>query len=238
MRLEWDQVGKRTYETGVDHGVHYLPDTSGAYTKGVAWNGLITVTERPTGAESSPQYADNIKYLNIISAEDFEATIEAFSYPDQFAICDGTAELIPGVTIGQQPRSTFGLCFRTLKGNDVAGQSYGYKLHLIYGAQAAPSERPYGTINESPEPISFSWELTTTPVPVAGYQPTAILTVDSTKFEATAMKALEDVLYGTDENEPRLPLPNEVAQLLNGGGTEVASVAAQMRAQSTRSTNR
>ena len=220
--LTWDQVGERTFETGVDHGVLYLPNAQGAYEDGVAWNGLTTVTESPSGAEASPQYADNIKYLNLISAEQFGATIEAFTYPDEFAECDGTAVPEPGVTLGQQNRKIFGLCYRTRIGNDLDGTDHGYKLHLVYGAQAAPSEKAYGTINDSPEAISFSWDVTTSPVPVQDpYKPTALLTVDSTKVDATDLTALEAILYGDESTDARLPLPDEVIALFVGEVTDV-----------------
>lgn len=219
--LQWDQVGERLYETGVDRGVLYLPDTGGVYDPGVAWNGLTTVTESPSGAESSPQYADNIKYLNLISAEEFGATIEAFTYPDEFAECDGTALPSPGVAIGQQGRRMFGLSYRTRLGNDTDGTDYGYKLHLLYGAQAAPSEKAYATINDSPEAIAFSWEITTSPVQVTGLKPTALLTIDSTQVDAADLAALEDILYGTVGDDPRLPLPDEVIALFGAGITNV-----------------
>lgn len=220
-KLLWDQTGQKTYETGVDHGVLYPTQTDGTYGKGVAWNGLTTVTESPSGAESNPQYADNIKYLNLLSAEEFGATVEAFTYPDEFAICDGTAELVPGVTIGQQSRRTFGLAYRTLFGNDVQGTDYGYKLHLIYGALAAPSEKAYATVNDSPEAITFSWELTTTKVQVSNAKPTASLTINSTRFAPAKLKDLEDILYGTSSLEPRLPLPDEVSSILGVSLSEV-----------------
>jgi hypothetical protein len=219
--LQWDQVGERLYETGVDHGVLYIPDPSGAYSEGYAWNGLTTVTESPTGAESSPQYADNIKYLNLVSAEEFGATIEAFTYPDEFAQCDGTAVPVPGVAIGQQSRKAFGLAYRSRIGNDLDGTDHGYKLHLIYGALAAPSEKAYATINDSPEAIAFSWEVTTSPVQVTDLKPTALLTVDSTKVDAAALKTLEDILYGTAGVDARMPLPDEVFGLFEGSVTKV-----------------
>ena len=219
--LTWDQVGERLYETGVDHGVLYIPNQSGAYDEGYAWNGLTTVTESPTGAESSPQYADNIKYLNLVSAEEFGATIEAFTYPDEFAQCDGTAVPTMGVAIGQQSRKSFGLAYRTRVGNDLDGTDHGYKLHLIYGALAAPSEKAYATINDSPEAIAFSWEVTTSPVQVEGYKPTALLTVDSTKVDAAALQTLEDILYGTAGVDARMPLPDEVFGLFEGTSTTV-----------------
>lgn len=220
-KLKWDQTGERLYETGVRMGVLYPIQTGGVYSKGVAWNGLTAVTESPSGAEASPLYADDIKYLNLISNEEFGATIEAYTYPDEFAECDGSASIATGVYIGQQARKTFGLCYRTVLGNDVDSNDYGYKLHLIYGAMAAPSEKGYSTINDSPEAITFSWEVTTTPVNVTGFKPTASLTIDSTKAEPAKLAALEDILYGKDGSgdtqtgtEPRLPLPDEIAQLL------------------------
>lgn len=212
--LKWDQTGQRFYETGVDRGVLYLPDESGEYTGGVAWNGLTGVTESPSGAEANPQYADNKKYLNLFSAEEFGATIEAFTYPEEFELCDGTAELVPGVTIGQQSRKSFGLAYRTLIGNDVDGTDHGYKIHLIYGAMAAPSEKAHTTVNDSPEALTFSWELTTTAVEVDDHKPTASLTVNSTKVDEAGLAALEAVLYGSETEEPRLPLPTEVATLV------------------------
>lgn len=219
--LTWDQVGERLYETGVDRGVLYLPDENGAYDEGHAWNGLTTVTESPSGAESNPQYADNIKYLNLVSAEEFGATIEAFTYPDEFGQCDGTASPEAGIFLGQQGRRSFGLAYRTRLGNDLDGTDHGYKLHLVYGALAAPSEKAYATINDSPEAITFSWEVTTTPVDVAGYKPTALLTIDSTKVDADALADLEDILYGTNVDDPRLPLPDEVITLVGTGVTDV-----------------
>lgn len=220
-KLKWDQTGERLYETGVRMGVLYPIQTGGVYSKGVAWNGLTAVTESPSGAEASPLYADDIKYLNLISNEEFGATIEAYTYPDEFAECDGSASIAAGVYIGQQARKTFGLCYRTVLGNDVDNNDYGYKLHLIYGAMAAPSEKGYSTINDSPEAITFSWEVTTTPVNVTGFKPTASLTIDSTKVDSAKLAALEDILYGKDGagdtqtgTEPRLPLPDEIAQLL------------------------
>lgn len=222
MKLVWDNNGERLYETGVDHGVLFPIQEGGVYTKGVAWNGLSTITESPSGAEASPIYADNIKYLNLISAEDFGATIEAYTYPDEFAECDGSAEIAKGVSIGQQERKTFGLAYRTMIGNDVDRNDHGYKLHLIYGALAAPSEKNYSSINDSPEAIAFSWEVTTTPVNVTGHKPTACITIDSTKVDKTKLAALEEILYGKDETtegagdgvEPRLPLPDEIATLM------------------------
>jgi hypothetical protein len=216
MRIVWDELGKRFYETGVQNGVLYTRETTGDYDKGVPWNGLISVNERPTGAEPNPQYADNIKYLNLMSVEEFEATIEAYTYPDEFAECDGSAALAEGVYIGQQGRKLFGLSYKTFIGNDSDGIDHGYKLHLIYNALAAPSEKSYSTVNDSPEAITFSWEITTTPVDVPGFKPTACVTIDSTKVDAAKLKELEDILYGSASEEPRLPLPEEIAELFNG----------------------
>ena len=212
-KLVWDQTGERFYETGVKQGVLYV-QSAGAYPKGVAWNGLTAVTESPSGAEATALYADDTKYLNLMSAEEFGATIEAYTYPEEFEACDGSAALAQGVSIGQQKRSTFGLCYRTALGNDTDGSDYGYKLHLIYGALAAPSEKAYATINDSPEAITFSWELTTTPVAVTGHKPTACITIDSTKADKTKLAALEDILYGSESEEARLPLPDEIATLM------------------------
>lgn len=216
--LEWDAVGERFYETGVDRGVLYVPDGSGDYTTGFAWNGLTSISQSPTGAEANPQYADNIKYLNLISQEEFEATLEAFTWPDEFEQFDGTAELGTdlGLKIGQQTRTPFGLCYRTLIGNDLQGTDLGYKLHMIYGAQAAPTEKAYATVNDSPEALTFSWELSTTPVAVTGKKPTASAVVDSRVADETALAALEVILYGDDTgpDEPRLPLPDELITLL------------------------
>ena len=220
-KLVWDQTGERYYETGVKQGVLYVQATGGTYPKGVAWNGLTAVTESPSGAEATALYADDIKYLNLMSAEEFGATIEAYTYPDEFAQCDGSASLAEGVSIGQQARKAFGLCYRTTVGNDVDGNDYGYKLHIIYGALAAPSEKAYATINDSPEAITFSWEVTTTPVNVAGYKPTASITIDSTKVDAAKLTALEKILYGSDEesgSEARLPLPDEIARMFSTAG--------------------
>ena len=211
--LTWDQVGERLYETGVDHGVLYLPDDTGVYNAGFAWNGLTTVTESPSGAESSPQYADNIKYLNMVSAEEFGATIEAFTYPEEFGQCDGTALPSPGVAIGQQGRKMFGLSYRTRVGNDVDGTEFGYKLHLLYGCQAAPSEKAYATINDSPEAISFSWDVTSTPAPVTGHKPTSLIVIDSTIVDSADLTALEDLLYGKASVEAALPTPDAVIAL-------------------------
>ena len=219
-KLVWDKTGDRLYETGVKNGVLYIP-TAGVYSKGVAWNGLTAVTESPSGAEATALYADDIKYLSLMSAEEFGATIEAYTYPDEFAACDGSAELADGVMIGQQKRSTFGLCYKTTIGNDTEGNDHGYKLHIVYGALAKPSERAYATINDSPEAITFSWEITTTPVNVTGAKPTASLVIDSTKADPSKLAALEDILYGKDGepgNEPRLPLPDEIKTLMTAAG--------------------
>lgn len=220
-KLVWDATGARKYETGVRNGVLYVMGEGGTYPKGVAWNGLTAVTESPSGAEATALYADDTKYLNLISAEEFGATIEAYTYPDEFAECDGSAEIAPGVTVGQQARKAFGMSYKTTFGNDVDGNEHGYKLHLIYGALASPSEKAYNTINDSPEAITFSWEVTTTPVAVKGLKPTASLTIDSTKTDKAKLAALEDILYGKDEVEPRLPLPDEIAELM-----KASSVAA------------
>ena len=218
-KLVWDQTGERLYETGVKMGVLYVQE-GGAYPKGVAWNGLTAVTESPSGAEATPLYADDIKYLNLMSNEEFGGTIEAYTYPEEFGVCDGSAALVEGVYLGQQPRKTFGLCYRTVVGNDTENNDHGYKLHLIYGALAAPSEKAYATINDSPEAITFSWEFTTTPVNVDGFKPTACVTIDSTKVDASKLAALEAVLYGSEEgtDTARLPLPNEVATLMGAAG--------------------
>ena len=211
-KIEWDKTGERLYETGVKNGVLYVQE-GGAYPKGVAWNGLTAVTESPSGAEATPLYADDIKYLNLLSAEEFGATIEAYTYPDEFAACDGSAALVDGVMIGQQARKTFGLCYRTTIGNDTDGNDHGYKLHIIYGALAAPSEKAYATINDSPEAITFSWEITTTPVNVTGAKPTASITIDSTKADPAKLAELEKKLYGDTETEASLPLPDEIKTL-------------------------
>lgn len=213
-KLVWDKTGERLYETGVKQGVLYPQAAGGTYPKGVAWNGLTNITESPSGAEATALYADDIKYLNLVSAEELGGTIEAYTYPDEFAECDGSVALTEGVFIGQQDRKTFGLCYRTTLGNDVDSNGHGYKLHLIYGALAAPSEKAYATINDSPEAITFSWEFKTTPVNVTGHKPTASLILDSTKISETKMAALEKVLYGDNDIEARLPLPDEVVQIL------------------------
>ena len=225
MKLVWDKTGEHYYETGVKNGVLYPMSASGTYPKGVAWNGLTAITESPSGAEATALYADDIKYLNLMSNEEFGATVEAYTYPDEFAECDGSASLTEGVYIGQQARKTFGLCYRTPLGNDSKGNDYGYKLHIIYGAMASPSEKAYSTINDSPDAITFSWELSTTPVAVANFKPTASLTIDSTKVDAQKLATLEEILYGKDGTgedhstgavDPRLPLPDEIANIMKG----------------------
>src|SRR5687768_4093126 len=226
MKIRWDELGERRYETGVDHGVLYLP-TNGVYNEGVPWNGLTTVTESPSGAEPTAQYADNIKYLNLMSAEQFSATVEAFTYPREFEPCDGSAVPQPGVSVGQQNRKPFGFSYRSLLGNDTEGTDFGYKLHLVYNAQASPSEKARTTVNETPEAMPFSWSVSTTPVPVNAngpdgkpLRPTAHLTIDSTQVDADALAALEDILYGTAGTDPRLPMPDEVIALFDGTITE------------------
>lgn len=223
MKLVWDKTGEHYYETGVKNGVLYPMSANGTYPKGVAWNGLTAITESPSGAEATALYADDIKYLNLMSNEEFGATVEAYTYPDEFAECDGSASLTEGVYIGQQARKTFGLCYRTTLGNDSKGNDYGYKLHIIYGAMASPSEKAYSTINDSPDAITFSWELSTTPVAVANFKPTASLTIDSTKVDPEKLATLEEILYGKDGTgedhstgavDPRLPLPDEIATLM------------------------
>lgn len=213
-KLTWDDVGERLYEAGVSNGVLYPLSALGTYPEGVAWNGLISVSESPSGGEPSPVYADNSKYVEMMSVEEFNATIEAYTYPDEFAECDGSATLVAGAKIGQQTRKVFGLAYKTLIGNDVDGTDKGYKLHLVYGAKASPSEKAYSTLNESPEAITFSWELTTTPVAVTGFKPTASVEIDSLTADATKLAALEDILFGTEAVDPRLPLPDEIKTLL------------------------
>ena len=213
-KLVWDAIGERYYETGVRNGVLYVQGDDGSYPKGVAWNGLTSVTESPSGAEASPLYADDTKYLNLMSAEEFGGTIEAYTYPDDFKFCNGEAELVPGVNIGQQPRKSFGFCYRTSVGNDIENNEYGYKLHLVYGALASVSEKAYTSINDSPEAITFSWEFKTTPVNAEGFRPTSIVTIDSTKVDPTKLAALEAVLYGSDDAEATLPLPDAVAAMM------------------------
>ena len=227
-KLVWDKVGERLYETGVKQGVLFVQNGTGEYLLGVAWNGLISVSESPSGAESTPLYADDIKYLNLISAEEFGATIEAYTYPDAFAQCDGSSDIATGVSIGQQSRKNFGLSYKTTLGNDVAGNDYGYKLHIIYGATAAPSEKGYSSINDSPEAITFSWEVTTTPVEVTGHKPTATITIDSTKVDPVKLAALELILYGNDMVDPRLPLPNEIATLFDSAAPSALVVSSMV----------
>ena len=217
-KLVWDKTGERFYETGTKKGVLYVQGENGVYPKGVAWNGLTAISESPSGAEATALYADDIKYLNLMSAEDFGATVEAYTYPDEFAQCDGSAEIATGISIGQQKRKTFGLCYRTVLGNDTEGNDYGYKIHIIYGAMAAPSERAYATVNDSPEAITFSWELTTTPVNVTGFKPTAHLEINSTKVDAEKLAQLEAILYGSESEEARLPLPDEIVTLVGTAG--------------------
>jgi len=222
--LKWDQVGERLYETGVDKGVLYIPN-GGVYDNGYAWNGLTTVTESPTGAEATPIYADNIKYLNLVSVEELGGTIEAYTYPPEFGQCDGTATPQVGVSVAQQARKSFGLSYRTKLGNDVLSGDYGYKLHLIYGATAAPSEKAYATVNDTPEALAFSWAFTTTGVAVTGLKNSALLTIDSTKVTLANLQALEDALYGTAGTSPRLPLPDEVIGMFAGALTAVTPVS-------------
>lgn len=225
-KLLWDKAGEHFYETGLNHGVLYPVGENGTYPKGVAWSGLTAVTESPSGAEPNNIYADNIKYLTLMSAEELGLTIEAYTYPDEFAACDGSAEIAEGVAIGQQARRTFGLSYRSISGNDTELNDHGYKLHLIYGAKASPSEKNFQTVNDSPEAISFSWEVTTTPVNISAidpgtgkpFKPTASLTIDSTKVDSEKLKAFEDILYGTSETEARLPLPDEIISFFNEEG--------------------
>ena len=213
-KIVWDAIGEHTFETGVRNGVLYLKDAEGAYSNGVAWNGLTSVSESPEGAEATDLYADDIKYLTLMSAENFKATIEAYTYPVEFEECDGSATIANGVVIGQQARKPFGLCYRTSIGNDTDGNEHGYKLHIVYGCQASPSEKQYSTINDSPEAITFSWGVSTTPVNVTGKKPTATLIIDSTKADKAKLTALEAILYGSEQTEPRLPLPDEIATLM------------------------
>lgn len=213
-RLIWDEVGQRFFETGVKNGVLYVQDNDGSYKNGVVWNGLTAVTESPSGAEETPLYADDVKYLTLRSAEEFGATVEAYTYPEEFEQCDGSAAIAEGVTIGQQARRAFGLCYRTSVGNDIQGQNFSYKLHLIYGCTVAPSEKSYSTINDNPEAITFSWELSTVPVPVDGFSPTASLVIDASKVDEGKMALLEDALFGDESNEAKLLLPNEIMEML------------------------
>lgn len=218
-RIKWDEDGKRLYETGVDQCVLYLLNEQGKYFKGVPWNGVTSISESPSGAEANPLYADNTKYLVLRSAEDYASTIEAYMYPDEFSACNGEKELVPGVKIRQQSRSTFGLSYRTRIGNDKDGDQYGYKIHLVYNASAAPSEMQYQTVNESPEAITMSWELSTIPVNIPGSRPSATIVIDSTVVSAKALKAIEDTLYGTEGKEPTLPLPDELIDIINSANT-------------------
>lgn len=213
-RLIWDEVGQRFFETGVKNGVLYVQEDDGSYKNGVVWNGLTAVTESPSGAEETPLYADDVKYLTLRSAEEFGATVEAYTYPEEFEQCDGSATIAEGVTIGQQARRAFGLCYRTSVGNDIQGQNFSYKLHLIYGCTVAPSEKSYSTINDNPEAITFSWELSTVPVPVDGFSPTASLVIDASKVDEGKMQQLEDALFGNESNEAKLLLPNEIMGML------------------------
>ena len=224
-KITWDNTGERRYETGVDRGVLYIPNTVGVYDSGVGWNGLTKVTEKPVGATPTPLYADNIKYLNLISTEYFEADVSAYTYPEEFAACDGSSQPELGVAIGQQPRKPFGLCYRTKVGNDLQGTELGYKLHMVYGAYAAPSQKNFATINDSPTAIEFSWSVTTTPVNVTGYKPTATLTIDSTKVDAGALATLEGFLYGTTGTDPSLPTPDAVLAIFSGTITSVFPTA-------------
>lgn len=227
MKLTWDQAGGRLYETGVSNAVLYLADdTTGIYDKGFAWNGVTAITESPSGAEASPQYADNIKYLNLTSAEEFGATLEAFTWPVEFDQCDGSVSVIPGLTIGQQNRRPFGLSYLTKLGNDTVGDRFGSKLHLIYGAQAAPTEKAYATVNDSPEATTFSWELTTTAVDVPGFNPTALVTLNSTLLSKASWEELLTILHGSEANDPRLPLPGELFELVGFTGNAGAGAAA------------
>lgn len=222
-KIKWDEIGKHYYENGVDHAVLYPVNSQGQYPEGVAWNGITSISQSPSGADANKQWADNLNYLTLYGAEEFGATVEAFTYPDEFEECDGSAELVPGVHIGQQPRKGFGLSYRTKIGNDTVGQDLGYKIHLVYGCRAAPSDRSYETINDSPEAITFSWEISTTPVAVSGHNPTASLEIDSRDFATPEAQAVLDnfltILYGTGSTEGRLPLPDEVKTLLTVGGS-------------------
>lgn len=217
-KLQWDEVGKRFYETGVDRGVLYIPNEQGKYIKGVAWNGLTAVNQQPEGGEDNPQYADNIEYLNLTSAEKFKATIEAFTYPVEFEECDGTRAVATGVIVGQQTRKPFGFSYRTLIGNDTQGTEHGYKIHLIYGAKASPTEKSYSTVNDSPEAITFSWSVSASAVPVPGFKPTAILTIDSREISEEGLAAIEGALYGDNSKEPNLPLPEDIFKMLQATG--------------------
>lgn len=212
-KLVWDQISEKLYETGVDHGVLYLPDNTGKYAKGVAWNGLTAVNESPEGADATDLYANNAKYLSLIATETYGCTIEAYTYPDEFEQCDGSAELTKGVHVGQQTRKPFGFTFRNILGNDTEGDAYGYKITCVYGCKASPSSKDHATVNDSPEAVTFSWEVSTTPVPVTGFKPTATITINSTKVDPEKLKAFEDILYGSEDAEARLPLPDEIFEL-------------------------
>lgn len=223
-KITWDNTGEKKYEAGVDHVVLYHVNQSSEYTPGYPWNGITSVSETPDGAEPNKQYADNIPYLTITSAEELNGGIEAYTYPDEWGVCDGSAEPIPGVTIGQQARKMFGLSYRTKMGNDVDGMDHGYKLHFLYGATASPSERSYETINDSPDPVTFSWDFSTIPVPVTGFKPTSLMVIDSTVVDKDKLASLEEILYGTEDDDPRLPMPDEVLQILGGtGGVQTSS---------------
>ena len=213
-KLVFNGVGDRLFETGVKKGVLYVMGDEGQYENGVVWNGLTAVTEKPTGAETTNLYADDVKYVVIYGAEEFEATIEAYTYPEEFEQCDGSAVLQEGVNVGQQTRKTFAFCYTTSLGNDTQGQDFGYKIHIIYGCKAKPSEKSYSTINDSPEAVTFSWDVSTVPVPVEGMNPTATMVIDSTRVESNKLQLLEEVLYGTSVEDARLPLPDEVKTLL------------------------
>lgn len=221
--LVWDQAGQKLYENGVDRGVLFVQSANGTYQSGVAWNGLTAVNQSPSGGDANPLYADNIKYLDLRSAEDFGATVEAYTYPDEFAVCDGSAEIAPGVMAGQQARRSFGFSYRTLIGNDTEGDAHGYKIHIIYNATVSPSEKSYGTVNDSPDAINFSWELTTTPIAVTGFKPTAHIEIDSTKVDSTKLTTLENLLYGTENAEPTLPLPDRLVEIFSTSGTTGAT---------------
>lgn len=221
MKLEWDKSGEHLYETGVDHCALYLQSSDGTYPKGVVWNGIISVSESPSGAEATSLYADNIKYLSMTSVEEFGATLEAYTYPDEFAECDGSASPKAGVIIGQQDRKTFGLVYRTRIGNDIDNDKHGYKIHIIYGAKATPSEKSYTTVNDSPEAITMSWTLSTTPVNVTGHKPTASLIIDSTKISKENLQTIENKLFGSDTEEATLPLPDEIIGMVTGSTEEV-----------------
>ena len=217
-KLAWDQAGQKLYENGVDRGVLFPQNANGSYATGVAWNGLTAVNQSPSGGDANPLYADNIKYLDLRSAEDFGATVEAYTYPEEFAQCDGSAEIAPGVMAGQQSRKAFGFSYRTLIGNDTEGDAHGYKIHIIYNATVSPSEKSYGTVNDSPDAINFSWEMTTTPISVTGFKPTSHIEIDSTKVDATKLTALENMLYGTENTEPALPLPDTLVTMFSSSG--------------------